>query len=53
MATNEAGQNEDPIAVGDIKDGRAIAIGHGATAIYQGLSVEEVAILVTELKRVD
>jgi hypothetical protein len=53
MATNAAGQNGDRIVVGDITDGRAIAIGRGATAIYQGLSVEEVAVLVAELKRAD
>jgi len=43
----------DNIQVGDIQDGKAIAIGAGATAVYQGLSVDEVATLVVELKNQD
>ncbi|MCC6604713.1 MAG: hypothetical protein IT327_16005 [Anaerolineae bacterium] len=47
--TNEG----DHIQVGNIQHAQAVAIGAGATAVYQGLTVEEVAILVAELKRVD
>ncbi|WP_420629064.1 NACHT and WD repeat domain-containing protein [Candidatus Leptofilum sp.] len=43
----------DHIEIGDIKNGKAIAIGRGATAVYQGLTVEEVAALVVELKNKD
>ena len=43
----------DQIQVGNIQGSKAIAIGQGATAVYQGLSVEEVAALVVELRRVD
>jgi cytidylate kinase len=53
MAVNKADSDGDRIEVGSITNGRAIAIGRGATAIYQGLSVAEVAVLVAELKRVD
>ena len=45
--------NSDQIEVGDIKDGRAIAIGREATAVYQALTVAEVAALVVELKNKD
>lgn len=53
MTTSEREHSGDHIEVGPITDGRAIAIGRGATAIYQGLTVEEVAVLVAQLKRVD
>jgi WD40 repeat protein len=43
----------DHIQVGDIRDSRAVAIGRGATAVYQGLTVAEVAALMIELKRQD
>lgn len=37
--------------MGDISDGTVVAIGAGAKAVYQqGLSLEEVAALVVELK---
>ena len=41
------------VQVGNIQDGKAIAIGAGATAVYQGLTVDEVATLVVELKNQD
>jgi hypothetical protein len=53
MNGNQRERSGDQIEVGDIKDGRAIAIGRGATAVNQGLTVAEVAVLVAELKRVD
>jgi hypothetical protein len=43
----------DHIQVGDIQHSRAVAIGRGATAVYQGLTVAEVAALMIELKRQD
>jgi WD40 repeat protein len=42
----------DKNVVGDISGQSVVAIGAGA-AVYQGLAVEEVALLVAELKRVD
>jgi DNA-binding NtrC family response regulator len=53
MKTDKPEQTGDQIRVGNIANAQAVAIGAGATAIYQGLSVEEVAVLVAELKRVD
>jgi ABC-type multidrug transport system fused ATPase/permease subunit len=61
MPESEAGQRKptnegDHIRVGNIQDSRAVAIGRGATAVntvYQGLTVEEVAVLLVELKRQD
>ena len=43
----------DQIQVGNIQESKAIAIGRGATAIYQGLTVAEVAALVVKLKSKD
>ena len=43
----------DQFEIRDIRDSRAVAIGRGSTAVYQGLSVEEVAMLVVELKHKD
>ena len=54
--TQEAEQPQnggDHIEVGDIKNGKAIAIGRGAMAVYQGLSYEEVVALFGELKDED
>ena len=58
MAEHESQErNEDPngdsISVGDLTNNKAVAIGRGATAVYQGLSIEEVASLVIELKNKD
>jgi hypothetical protein len=53
MTTTKPEQTRDQIAAGNIANAQAVAIGAGATAVYQGLSVAEVAVLVTELKRVD
>jgi hypothetical protein len=43
----------DHIQVGRIEGSQAVAIGRGATAVYQGLTVAEVAALMVELKRRD
>ena len=44
----------DQIEVGDIRNATGVAVGAGARAtVYQGLSTEEVAELVVELKRID
>ena len=44
----------DNIQVGDIQGSQVVAIGQGATAVYQqGLTIEEVAALVVELKHKD
>jgi hypothetical protein len=45
--------NDDHIQVGNIQQAQAVAIGRGATAVYQGLTVAEVATLVVELKNKD
>ena len=41
----------DEIWVGDIQHSKAVAIGRGATAIYHGLSIAEVAALVNVVAR--
>jgi WD40 repeat protein len=43
----------DHIQVGKIEGSQAVAIGRGATAVYQGLTIAEVAALMVELKRRD
>ncbi len=53
MSETDPQTSGDDIEVGDIQNGKAIAIGRDATAVYQGLSVEEVAALVVELKNKD
>ncbi|MCP4419148.1 MAG: hypothetical protein GY805_21240 [Chloroflexi bacterium] len=47
-------ENEgDRIQVGDIEHSKVVAIGRGATAVYQGLSVSKVAELFLKIKRED
>ena len=60
MGTNvPANQSEqqptsnDHIQTGNIQNAQAVAIGRGATAVYQGLTVDQVADLVVELKHKD
>ena len=53
MTSDEPIQSGDHIEVRDITNAQAVAIGAGATAVYQGLTVEEVATLVVELKNKD
>ena len=45
--------NGERIQVESIVNSQAVAVGPGATAIYKGLSVNEVAALVSELRRLD
>lgn len=50
MTTNKPEQTGDQIAVGNIANAQAVAIGAGAMAVYhQGLTVDEVAALVMKL----
>ncbi len=52
MTTNEPEHKGDHIEIGNITYAQAVAIGAGA-AVYQGLTVEEVAVLLVELKNKD
>ena len=53
MSETDPQTSGDHIEVGKIKNGKAIAIGRGATAVYQGLTYDEVVALLAELKNQD
>ena len=54
QTTDESPANQgDTITVGNIEQSRAVAIGRGATAVYQGLTIDQVAALVVELQNQD